>query len=60
MKKLIFAVLLMVSTSAFAGMWALVRSEFAGNGWICTYKLQGTNHVATIFSKSYCQGFIYQ
>lgn len=61
MKKLIFAVLLSVSASAYAGMWSLVHSEFvAGTGWICTYQLQGTNYTATIISRSYCQMFVNQ
>lgn len=61
MSKLWVAVLLLVSASAYAGMWSLVHSEFvAGTGWVCTYQLQGTGYTSTIISRSYCQMFINQ
>lgn len=60
MKKLIFAVLLSVSASAYAGTWNLVNSEFVNNGWMCTYQLQGTSYTATMFAKGYCPMSIYQ
>ncbi|KKT61753.1 MAG: hypothetical protein UW55_C0024G0005 [Candidatus Giovannonibacteria bacterium GW2011_GWA2_44_26] len=60
MKKIIFAILIAMSANAYAGMWSLVKSDFVGNGWMCTYRLDNTNYVSTIFSKSYCQSFIFQ
>ncbi len=50
MKKLIIAVLFLVSTSAFAETWTLVNSEATSQGWVCTYQLQGTNYQTTIFN----------
>lgn len=60
MKKLFFVVLMAFSVTAFAGMWSLVKSDFVGNGWMCTYRLDGTNYIATIFSSSFCKSFVYQ
>lgn len=60
MKKLLFAVLMVFSVNAFAGMWSLVKADFVGNGWMCTYSLDSTNYVSTIFSKGYCQSYVYQ
>lgn len=60
MRNLLFAVLLAFSVSAFAGMWSLVKADFIGNGWMCTYRLDGTDYIVTIFSKSYCKSFVFQ
>ena len=60
MKKLFFVVLMAFSVTAVAGMWSLVKSDFVGNGWMCTYRLDGTNYIATIFSSSFCKSFVYQ
>ena len=57
---LLLCVLVFSSVSAFAGMWSLVKSDFVGNGWMCTYRLDGTNYIATIFSSSFCKSFVYQ
>lgn len=61
MRRLLMAVLLSVSASAYAGTWMLVHSEVVfGTGWLCTYQLQGTGYTSTIISRSYCQMFVYQ
>lgn len=61
MRKLIFALLFVISASAYAGTWSFVHSEFvAGTGWVCTYQLQGTGYTSTIISRSYCQMFVNQ
>lgn len=53
-------VLLFVSINSYAGMWRLVQSEFVGNGWFCTYRLEGSGYISTVFSKGVCQNYIYQ
>jgi len=59
MKKLLFVALLAISTSAFAGMWLLIASDYQpGTGWICTYELSGTQYQATIISAEMCRQVI--
>ena len=61
MKRILFAVLMVASFAVQAGgMWRLVHSEFVSGGWMCTYQLDGSRYVSTIFTKSYCQSLIYQ
>ena len=60
MKKLLIALALLVSTSAYAVTWILVHQEYGGDAWVCTYRLMGTNYETIIVSNSFCQTFIYQ
>lgn len=61
MKKLLFAVLMLASVSAYAGMWILQNSYYsAGTGWLCTYQLSGANYTTTIISQSMCSPVINQ
>lgn len=49
-----------ISFNAQAATWELVNSEYSpGNGWLCTYQLQGTNYVRTILQQSICRLFVY-
>jgi len=57
MKKLIAIALLMVSFNAQAAMWHLVNSKFVQDGWMCTYRMD--NYETTIYSKTFCQSYIY-
>lgn len=60
MQKLLIGVLMLVSFSAQAATWELINSEYSlGNGWICTYQLQGSNYTRTILQESMCQMFIW-
>lgn len=59
MKSILLA-LLLISTSANAGMWQLINQQFSVNTWYCTYQLQGTTIQTTIESRTYCQSFIFK
>jgi len=57
MKKVIFAILLVLSFNAHAGMWTLVHHEYLNGGWMCTYQQGG--YQTTIRSASFCQSYIF-
>ena len=60
MRTLLIALLLTISFNANAAMWNLINQEYSpGNGFICTYQLQGTNYTWTILQRSSCNSYIF-
>jgi len=58
--KTLALLLLVVVTSAHAGTWYLVDSDYVAGKHYCTYQLQGSNNIQkTIEQQSPCRGVIY-
>ena len=60
MRKMLIALLFLSSANAFAATWELINTEYSpGNGYICTYQLQGTSYMQTILMKTVCPMFVH-
>lgn len=61
MKRIIVFAFVVVTLSAHAAMWTLVKDQFVTNKWYCTYKLEGSNPpiTKTIESAMPCQQAIF-